>query len=172
MANVIKPKKTEVGGRVPTTADIAVGELAWNVEDKKIYTRKSDDTIVLMGGDSAGMYLETSGGQLTGSLLINNGDLTANGNAAIGGGSLNTVSLSGTVDVVNNLTIGSNATVNGFNITDIEGITNIGVSGQRLSSAGDGTYYWETPSDSIYIEAGNAASVYELPENKIDGGAA
>ena len=172
MANVIKPKKTEVGGRIPTIADIAVGELAWNVEDKKIYTRKSDDTIVLMAGDSAGMYLETTGDTMSGDLTIDGADLTVNGNANIGGGSLNTVDLNGTVNIVNNITIGATATVDGLDLTDIEGITTSGSSGQRLSSAGDGTYYWETPADAQFIDGGSAVSIYELPENQIDGGAA
>ena len=48
MAIVLKPKKSETASAVPTTSDLAVGEICINVTDQKIYTRKSDDTIVVV----------------------------------------------------------------------------------------------------------------------------
>ena len=48
MPTVIKPKKSETASAVPTTSDIAVGEICINVTDQKIYTRKSDDSIVII----------------------------------------------------------------------------------------------------------------------------
>ena len=48
MAAIIKPKKSETAASVPTTSDIAVGEICINVTDQKIYTRKSDDSIVII----------------------------------------------------------------------------------------------------------------------------
>ena len=48
MATIIKPKKSETASSVPTTSDIAVGEICINVTDQKIYTRKSDDSIVII----------------------------------------------------------------------------------------------------------------------------
>ena len=48
MATVIKPKKSETAAAVPTTSDLAVGEICINVTDQKIYTRKSDDSIVII----------------------------------------------------------------------------------------------------------------------------
>ena len=49
MAIVLKPKKSETALSVPTTSDLAVGEICINVADQKIYTRKSDDSIVVVG---------------------------------------------------------------------------------------------------------------------------
>jgi len=49
MAIVIKPKKSETASSIPTTNDLAVGEICINVVDQKIYTRKSDDSIVIVG---------------------------------------------------------------------------------------------------------------------------
>jgi len=43
---IIKIKRSETADSVPTTSDIAVGELCMNIADQKIYTRKSDDSIV------------------------------------------------------------------------------------------------------------------------------
>ena len=41
MSNIIKPKRSDVVGKVPTTSDIIDGEIAINSADKKIYTNKS-----------------------------------------------------------------------------------------------------------------------------------
>ncbi len=48
MAIVIKPKKSETESAVPTTSDLAVGEICMNVADQKVYTRKSDNSIVIV----------------------------------------------------------------------------------------------------------------------------
>ena len=53
MPTVIKPKKSETASAVPTTSDIAVGEICINVTDQKIYTRKSDDSIVVIASTTA-----------------------------------------------------------------------------------------------------------------------
>ena len=53
MPTVIKPKKSETAAAVPTTSDIAVGEICINVTDQKIYTRKSDDSIVVIASTTA-----------------------------------------------------------------------------------------------------------------------
>ena len=49
MTIVLKPKKSETASSVPTTSDLAVGEICMNIADRKIYTRKSDDSIVVVG---------------------------------------------------------------------------------------------------------------------------
>ena len=62
MPTVIKPKKSETASAVPTTGDLAVGEICVNVADRKIYTRKSNNSIVIVvshietdvGGTSVG----------------------------------------------------------------------------------------------------------------------
>ena len=48
MAIVLKPKKSETASAVPTTSDLAVGEICMNVADQKVYTRKSDNSIVIV----------------------------------------------------------------------------------------------------------------------------
>lgn len=40
MANTIKIKRSSVAGKVPTTGDVSAGELAVNIADGKLYTRK------------------------------------------------------------------------------------------------------------------------------------
>ena len=46
MAIVIKPKKSETGSAVPGTSDLALGEMAVNTADQKIYVRNSGGTVV------------------------------------------------------------------------------------------------------------------------------
>ena len=60
MAIVIKPKKSETASAVPTTSDLAVGEICINVTDQKIYTRKSDDSIVVMSEPGASIQQVTA----------------------------------------------------------------------------------------------------------------
>ena len=46
MAHTIKVKRSETAGNTPTGSDLAVGEVAMNVNDKKIFTKKSNGDIV------------------------------------------------------------------------------------------------------------------------------
>jgi len=46
MAIVIKPKRSDVANSVPTTSDIAVGELAVNTSDQVIYVRNGSGSVV------------------------------------------------------------------------------------------------------------------------------
>ena len=46
MATVIELKKSETSSSVPTTSDLAAGEVAVNTADKKIYIRDSGNNIV------------------------------------------------------------------------------------------------------------------------------
>jgi hypothetical protein len=53
MATVIKPKRSETGSSVPSTSNLAVGEMAVNTADQKIYVRDSSDNIVIVGAGAA-----------------------------------------------------------------------------------------------------------------------
>ena len=55
MANTIKIKRSSVSGKVPTTSQLELGELAVNTHDGKLYTKKDDGTaaVVEIGGASA-----------------------------------------------------------------------------------------------------------------------
>jgi len=48
MAIIIKPKRSETADSVPSSGDLAVGEIAVNPTDKKIYVKKADGTVVDM----------------------------------------------------------------------------------------------------------------------------
>jgi hypothetical protein len=46
MATVIKPKRSDTAAAVPVSGDLAVGEIAINSADKKIYVKNANGTIV------------------------------------------------------------------------------------------------------------------------------
>jgi len=50
----IKPKRSETASSVPSSGDLEVGEVAINSADQKIYTKKSDGTVVEVANASAG----------------------------------------------------------------------------------------------------------------------
>lgn len=48
MAQVIKPKRSETALSVPQTSDLQTHEIAMNVADKRIYTKKADGSVVIL----------------------------------------------------------------------------------------------------------------------------
>ncbi len=76
MAIVLKPKKSETASAVPTTSDLAVGEICMNIADQKIYTRKSNNSIVVVSSHVS----DTVGGDLTGT--VSNASIALGSDAA------------------------------------------------------------------------------------------
>lgn len=62
MANIIKPKRSSVAGKVPTTSDIVNGEIAINSTDQKIYTNAGGTVTQIGAGvlDALGDVVLTS----------------------------------------------------------------------------------------------------------------
>ena len=65
MANTFRLKRSAVQGRVPTTSDLQLGELALNTYDGKLYTKKDTGTASIVeigagggGGGFSGAYAE------------------------------------------------------------------------------------------------------------------
>ena len=58
MAQTIKIKRSETVGNVPTGSDLATHEIAMNVSDKKIFTKKADGTIVTVASHTEGIATE------------------------------------------------------------------------------------------------------------------
>ena len=50
----IKIKRSEVSNSVPATSELEVGEICMNIVDQKVYTRKSDDSIVTVSETISG----------------------------------------------------------------------------------------------------------------------
>ena len=84
MSTVIKVKRSEVASSVPTTSDLAVGEIAVNTQDKKIYVRASGGVVevanVVAGGASGDIteVLTATGSGLTGGSTSGSANLAVN----------------------------------------------------------------------------------------------
>ena len=188
MAIVLKPKKSETASSVPTTSDLAVGEICMNVADRKIYTRKSDDSIVVVGS-----HVDASvGGDLTGT--VSNAQIAANAvtsteiaSNSVGIAELNvadgsnqqvlTTNGSGTLSWTSktDATIGANT----IGITELD--VSDGTNGQALTTNGSGTLSFTTISgdpsmggdlsgtaSNAQIVA-NAITATEIASNAVDG---
>jgi hypothetical protein len=66
MANIIKHKRSDAPGAVPTNSDLALGELAINVTDGRLFTKKIDGTVVDLTATGA-----VDGGELQYNTLLN-----------------------------------------------------------------------------------------------------
>lgn len=49
-ATIVQVKRSETANAIPTAGQLAIGELAVNLTDKKIYSKKTDGTVVGLGG--------------------------------------------------------------------------------------------------------------------------
>ena len=58
MANKIQIKRSSVAGKVPTSSDIDVGELAINLTDQKLYSKDVANTVFEVGGGGGGASFE------------------------------------------------------------------------------------------------------------------
>ena len=112
MPTVIKPKKSETADAVPTTGDLAVGEICVNVADRKIYTRKSNNSIVVVGS-----HIETDVG-----------------GTSVGGDVTGTVS---NIQIGSNTITATELADNSVGITELN--VSDGTSGQILKTNGSGT---------------------------------
>ena len=50
MPTTVQLKRSETSGSIPTATDIAVGELAVNLADGTLYSKKTDGSIIEVGG--------------------------------------------------------------------------------------------------------------------------
>ena len=75
MSTVIKPKRSETALAVPTAGSLATGELAMNVTDGKLYTKKTDNSVVEVGGAGSVTLQDvmTNGATTTTDLLLDSG---------------------------------------------------------------------------------------------------
>ena len=84
MANIIKPKRSEVPGAVPAAGDLDYGEIALNAADGILYVKRSNDAIVEVGKPTATSHLmPKTGGTFTGSITTSG--ISANGTTNING---------------------------------------------------------------------------------------
>ena len=122
MAIVLKPKKSETALAVPTTGDLAVGEICMNIADQKIYTRKSDNSIVVVSSHVTTDVGGTSvGGDVTGTVS----------NIQIGSNTITSTELAD-----------NSVSITELNVSD-------GTNGQVLKTNGSGTLSFITIAEGV-----------------------
>ena len=160
-ANVVKLKRSAVAGRVPATADLALGELALNTYDGVVYLKKSVssvETVVklqpLPTGGVNGYVLKTDGsGNLSWTSPAAASDRLVNGSyTAI-------LDNTGTL-TVNNLTVNAQTTVTtqNFVVTSIGNLL-LSEDGQTLEPDPGGTLVTTENYNAVIIGA-NTGSWY------------
>ena len=122
MPIVLKPKKSETASAVPTTGDLAVGEICMNIADQKIYTRKSDNSIVVVSSHVTTDVGGTSvGGDVTGTVS----------NIQIGSNTITSTELAD-----------NSVSITELNVSD-------GTNGQVLKTNGSGTLSFITIAEGV-----------------------
>jgi len=96
MANTIRIKRSAVGGKVPTTSQLSLGELAINTTDGRLYTRKEVSGVASIVEIGAG-----SGGGVSGPILQSKQVIDSNVNMTSG---YNGLSI-GDVEIANGYTV-------------------------------------------------------------------
>jgi hypothetical protein len=83
MATPIRIKRSSVPGKVPTTSDLALGELGLNTFDGRLFTRRDNGlaTIVEIGG-ARGLINEIDGGSAV-SVFTSGSYTLINGGSAV-----------------------------------------------------------------------------------------
>ena len=92
MANVIKPKRSTVAAKVPTTGDIVSGEIAVNSTDQKIYTNNGTAVVQIGAGTLAGLSGVAITSPSTNQVLQYNGTNWVNATAS-GSGTVTSVAM-------------------------------------------------------------------------------
>ena len=95
MANTIRIRRSAVGGKVPTTSQLSLGELAVNTTDGKLYTRKEASGVASIVEIGAG------GGGVSGPILQAKQVINSNVNLLTG---YNGLSI-GDVEIANGFTV-------------------------------------------------------------------
>ena len=159
MANTIILKRSATPGKVPTTAQLALGEIAINTYDGLIYIKKDDGTpsVVQIGG-------VTSVNGETGSVVISSDDISDSGQtnkwfsnalargAVSAGTGISYNSSTGVISTAQNLSTAGSPTFAGLTLTG-----NVDITGSIVPSA-DITYDLGSPTKQwkdIYVGPGS-----------------
>jgi len=134
MSAIVQIKRSEVPNRTPSTAELAVGELAINLEDAKLFSKKEDGSIVTLAqttNEYTSFYLPNDLGDLSpAGNTWDLGEITENVPAAADAG-------------FNDLTAVT-LEVGDYRLPEFDGAI-----GQVLTTNGEGTTYWSEGDGAV-----------------------
>jgi len=168
MANTILLKRSATPGQAPTTAQLALGEIAINTYDGRLYIKKTVSgvsSIVEIGG------VASVNGE-TGSVTIDTGDVAENGNlyftnararsALSAGTGISYNSATGAISTAQNLSTAGTPTFAGLTLTGNATARDIVPAADVTYSLGSATYQWKdlyVGPGTIYIDGSPVLSV-------------
>lgn len=141
MANVIKPKRTTVAGKVPTTTDLQAGEIALNMADGLMFYRDTSNNIKQVGATlstvgTAGTYTKVTTdayGRVTTGTTLSAGDVpTLNQNTT---GYAATLQTGRTIGMTGDVTWTSASFNGSANVTGTATLANSGVTAATYGSS-------------------------------------
>lgn len=91
MANAIKPKRSTVAAKVPTTTDLASGEIGVNMTDRKVYINNGTSVVQVGAGTLAALEGTSISSPAVGQTLTFDGTNWVNsaaGGGAVAGGAI------------------------------------------------------------------------------------
>lgn len=148
MANTLKPKRSSVAGNIPTTTNLASGELAVNMADQKVWINNGTSVVQVGSGKLSGLADVVLSSLASGQGLSWNGTNWVNSSA--GSGTVTSVSGTGTVS---GLTL--TGSVTGSGSLTLGGTLSL-TSGQVTTALGFTPYNATNPSG--YITSGGSIS--------------
>ncbi len=130
MSNVIKLKRSETAGAVPAATDLAVGEIALNSADKKIYTKNSSGVVTTIASvhTPTDTLSDVTARGATSSNAITLSNATASTSTTTGA-----LKVAGGVGVAGKLSAGSVSVNNAYTLPTADGTAN-----QVISTDGAG----------------------------------
>lgn len=130
MANTLKPKRSSVAGNIPTTTNLASGELAVNMADQKVWINNGTSVVQVGSGKLSGLADVVLSSLASGQGLSWNGTNWVNSNAGTGTvtsvsgvGTVSGLTLTGSVTGSGSLTLGGTLSLTSANVTTALGFT-------------------------------------------------
>jgi hypothetical protein len=151
MSNVIKIKRSETADSIPTTSDLAVGEICMNVADQKLYTRKSDNSIVTISdvttGKSSLELISADAGATSGPTL----DLYRNSFSPFDSDDIGEIKFQGENDNSDKVVFAKITS----KVTDASATTEDAILEFHVQEAGSSSTVIQIKGDGIHITSGN-----------------
>ena len=151
MGNVIKIKRSESAGSIPTTNSLAVGEICMNITDQKLYTRKSDNSIVTISdvttGKSSLELISTDAGASSGPTL----DLYRNSFSPFDSDDIGEIKFQGENDNSDKIVFAKITS----KISDASATTEDAILEFHVQEAGSSSTIIQIKGDGIHITSGN-----------------
>lgn len=174
MANIIKPKRTSVSGNNPTTGNLASGEIAVNMADKRIFINNGSSIVQIGSGFLSGLGDVSLSTLSAGQTLAWNGTAWINSSAGAGdvvGAASSTnnalVRFDGTTGkLIKNSVVTLDDTGNMAGVATITDINYVDFNTGYSTALGTGQMGWDATNNSLAYGMANGNIVQHIGEDQ------